>query len=71
MNKFLDVQLPFFIPLWRRVAVVAICLVWTVIEFYNASPFWGLLFGGLGVYSAWQFFVVFDPKDPADPGKKD
>ncbi|RVD37518.1 DUF3329 domain-containing protein, partial [Mesorhizobium sp. M4A.F.Ca.ET.020.02.1.1] len=28
-----DYEHPFFRPLWRRIAVVAVCLAWSVIEF--------------------------------------
>lgn len=59
--KILDVEHPFFRPLWRRVAIVAFCLGWSVIEFTNFTPFWGALFGAIGLYCGWQFFVVFDP----------
>lgn len=61
--KFLDVQHPFFRPIWRRVAVVAICLGWAVFEFVSGAPFWGMLFGAIGLYCAHQFFLAFDPPD--------
>lgn len=51
-----DLQIPFFIPVWRRVALVIFCLGWAVIEFATGAPFWGIIFGGLGVFAAWQFF---------------
>lgn len=60
--KFLDAQHPFFAPLWRRVAVVGFTLSWAVVEFATGTPFWGVLFAAVGVYSFWQFFVAFDPK---------
>lgn len=62
--RFLDVQLPFFIPLWRRVAVVALALGWATVELTAGSPFWAALFGAAGLYCAHQFFIAFDPKDP-------
>lgn len=64
MRKFLDVQHPFFIPLWRRVAVVGLTLGWAMFELISGSPFWAILFGAVGVYCAHQFFIAFDPKDP-------
>lgn len=60
--RLLDVQHPFFKPLWRRVAIVASCLAWAIFEFATGTPFWGVLFGATGVYCGWQLFVVFDPK---------
>lgn len=66
MNKFLDLEHPFFRPLWRRVAVTVLCLGWGVFEFVAGSPFWGTLFGGLGAYCAWAFFVSWQ-----EPGVED
>lgn len=51
-----DLQIPFFIPVWRRIAVIVVCIGWGTVEFLTATPFWGTLFCGIGVYSAWQFF---------------
>lgn len=68
--KLLDVQHPFFIPLWRRVAVVVLCLGWAGVEGWNGNGFWMVLFGALGLYCAWQFFVVFAPP-VAEPEAKD
>jgi len=62
--RFLDIQHPFFIPLWRRLAFTGVCLGWSIFEFIYASPFFGILFGAAGLYCAHQFFVVFNPKDP-------
>jgi hypothetical protein len=66
MSGLFDVQLPWFIPLYRRVIVVALLLMWTVVEFSRGSPFWGILFGGMGVYCFHQFFIAFNPKMPKD-----
>lgn len=68
--KFLDVQHPFFRPLWRRVAVVAVCLGWAGVELAAGEVFWAILFGAAGVYCAYQFFLVFDPPEdrPGDRG---
>jgi hypothetical protein len=61
MKKFLDTGHPMFRPLWVRVLIVALCTGWAVLEFATGSPFWGVLFLGLGTYAAWGFFVTFDP----------
>lgn len=62
--KLIDVQHPFFRPLWRRVAVVALCLGWAAYELATGSPFFAILFGAVGFYCLHQFFIVFDPKEP-------
>lgn len=66
MERFLDLNHPFFRPLWIRVAVVAACLGWALFEFLGprGSPFWGILFGAIGLYSAYAFFLNFNPREP-------
>jgi hypothetical protein len=61
MRSLFDLNHPFFRPLWRRVAVVAFCLGWAAVEIAAGSVFWAMLFGGIGLFAAWQFFVAFDP----------
>ena len=56
--KFIDASHPFFRPLWRRVAVVAFCLGWALVEFTSGAPFWGIIFGALGLWAAYEFFVA-------------
>jgi hypothetical protein len=58
-----DLQVPFFHPLWRRVVTVAVALGWSVFELLSGSVGWALIFGGMGLYAAWQFFVVWTPEE--------
>jgi len=62
---------PFFRPLWRRIVVVAVCLAWAAVEFASGAPFWGTLFAGIGLFSAWQLFIVFDPGADREGNGKD
>jgi len=64
-----DVQHPFFKPVWRRVAVVVFCFGWALMEWFQANGFWAIVFGSIGVFCAYEFFVVFDPdkSDRSDP----
>lgn len=66
MTKLFDLQKPFYRPLWIRVALVVFCLGWALFELRNGAPFWAILFGAMGIYAAHQFFIAFDPKDPAE-----
>jgi hypothetical protein len=66
MDRFFDLNHPFFRPLWLRVLVVALCLGWAAFEIAAGSPMWAILFGALGLYAAWGFFVAFDPREPDD-----
>ncbi len=54
-----DAEHPFFRPLWRRVAVVAVCVLWAGFEFYHGEQFWGMLAGGMAVYGAWIFLLRY------------
>lgn len=62
-----DYEHPFFRPLWRRIVVVAVCLVWSVIEFASGTPFWGVIALGFAGYAVWQFFYLYKPVDEAEP----
>ena len=64
--SFLDVQLPFFRPLWRRVITTAVCLAWAAVELLSGALMWAIIFGAAGFYLAWQFFVVFSPPSETD-----
>lgn len=65
ISRALDLNHPFFIPLWRRIAVVAVTAGWAMVEFATGTPFFGVLFAAIAVWSAYSFFFAFDPKDPA------
>jgi hypothetical protein len=62
-KRFFDLQVPFFIPKWRRIAVVAVSLCWAVFEFAKGAPFWGMIFGAMGVMAAWQLLFSGWPDD--------
>lgn len=64
-----DSEHPFFKPLWRRVAIVAVCMVWAIIEFATGAPFWGTIALGFAGYGVYQFFVIYNPADENPPGK--
>ena len=58
-----DLQIPFFRPVWRRVALVGFCLAWALFEFARGALFWGAVFAGMGAYAAYQLFVRPWPGD--------
>lgn len=53
-----DFKHPFFEPLWRRIAVVAVSLGWGGFEFLNGAPLWGVIFVGFGAVAAYHFFAA-------------
>jgi uncharacterized membrane protein len=55
--------------MWRnpliRWACVILPLVQAAIEFYYSQPFWGLLFGALGVAALWVLVITWKGNEPA------
>ena len=62
----LDLRVPFFRPVWRRVVTVAVIAVWALIEVIYGNPWWALLAGGIGTYAGYVFFFDFE-NDGAGP----
>lgn len=53
--KLFDLEVPFFLPVWRRVLAVVVPILWAFFEFSNGAVFWGLIFMGLGGIAAFRF----------------
>ena len=66
MNKLFDFNHPFFRPLWLRIAIVALCLLWAMVEASTGGGMWAVLFTAIGLYAAYGFFVTFNPREPDD-----
>lgn len=55
---------PFYKPLWRRVAIVAVTGIWALLEFfYKGEMLWIALSLGLFAYSLWTFIITY-PRNP-------
>lgn len=67
--RLLELRHPFFRPAWRRAATVAFCFAWAAVEVARGSAAWAVLFGGIGAYCLWMFFIAFDPADYEDKNK--
>ena len=64
-----DARHPFYRPLWRRVAIVAVTAGWALIEYRNGAPIWAMLFAAISAWCAWFFFVVYEELEPGDDGQ--
>jgi hypothetical protein len=65
-----DVQ--WFRPLWRRVLVTAICVLWAALELVrHTDQMWMLITAGLSAYAIWTFFLTFPKPVPAVSSKGD
>ncbi|MDJ0631042.1 MAG: hypothetical protein QNJ44_22480 [Rhodobacter sp.] len=69
MKEFFDLQLPFYRPLWIRLAVTGVCGGMALMDLARGQMFWAVLFGAVAIYCAYQFFVVFDPVEPEEDEK--
>lgn len=65
--QWFELQIDFFLPLWRRLLLLAVCFGWAVFEFIAGAPLWGMIFGAMGVYALWQFFLTGWPGNREDP----
>ena len=51
---------PFYRPLWRRIAIIAVTGGWAVVEyFYSGDPLWTSLSVGIFAYSLWTFLITY------------
>jgi len=59
--KFLDPNDPFFARAWVRWVTVLLPIGWALVELWQGSPFWGILFLAAGLYAGWQLFFNRKP----------
>jgi hypothetical protein len=56
-------------PMWRNPLIRWICVILplaqSAFEFYHSQPFWGLLFGALGVAALWVLVITWKGNEPA------
>ncbi|MBU4527819.1 MAG: hypothetical protein KUA43_12430 [Hoeflea sp.] len=53
----IDFSHPFFRPMIRRIAIVGLLVVWTVVEFMAGSTGWSTFFLLLTAYVGWGLFL--------------
>ncbi len=58
-----DADHPFFRPLWRRIAILVVCLLWAALEFYGGSPNWGMIALAFAGYAAYAYLIRYNPPD--------
>ena len=58
--------MPFFQPLWRRVAVIGVIACWIALEVVTGSFWWALIAAGVGAYSGYVLFFDFGSDDAAN-----
>ena len=64
MSKLLDLENPFFAPLWIRIAVTTFLILWGFFEVSQGAYVWAIIFIGLGVICGWRFATIdYSAKD--------
>lgn len=63
MKDFFNFKHPFYRSIWVRLAILAVCLAWAVVEFTTGSVFWGVLFLVGFAYCGYQFFFVTEDEE--------
>ncbi|KQV64619.1 hypothetical protein [Rhizobium sp. Root1220] len=64
--QLIDPNHPSYRPLWGRILIVAVCFGWTAMEAIKGDPFWAVLAGGAGVYSAYVLLWSYKPPEPTE-----
>ncbi|MGL4488551.1 MAG: DUF3329 domain-containing protein [Rhizobiaceae bacterium] len=62
---------PFFRPAVRRYSVVAVCLIWTAVEWTFGDAFWGIISGGIFGLAAYELLWTYDERHGAKTESKD
>lgn len=57
-GSLLDVEIPFFLPVWRRYLVIAVAVCWGLFEISTGALFWGMIFVGMGSIVGWRFYTA-------------
>ncbi len=55
----IDLDHPFYKPLWARLLIVGACGIWAGFEFYSGAAFWGVIVSAVGIYAAYKLFYEF------------
>lgn len=66
-----DFDIPFFLPLWRRIAVVVVTLGWTMVEISTGAIVWAMIFGAAGIYCVYALLFHFDEEKALSRIEKD
>lgn len=68
MMKFIDPDHPFYRPLWIRLLIVALCAVWTAVEFYSGQTMWATIFLVVTAYAGAALLIFYKPKPVDEKG---
>lgn len=59
---------PFYRPLWRRLAIIAVAAGWTAFEvLWSGNAMWMVIAAGFLAYSLWVFLIAWKEPPPPPP----
>lgn len=61
----------FFRPLWLRVAIVAACAGWALLEWVNGENGWAMMAAAVTAYGIWSFIIAYEPSKRESPKDDD
>lgn len=61
----IDVDNPFYKPLWLRATICISVVLWAALETYARQPFWSVIAFACAAYCVYVLFIRYKP--PADP----
>lgn len=64
-----DLNHPFFLPVWRRYATVALCVVWLLAELNREATAWVILAAAITGWAIKGLLISFDADAAAQSGK--
>lgn len=62
---------PWFAPLYRRIAVVAVCLVWLALEAYGGEQMWFYAAVGITGYAVWALLISYKVPSESEVSEND
>ncbi|WP_245515274.1 DUF3329 domain-containing protein [Rhizobium deserti] len=57
IRTMIDANHPFYRPLWRRLMIPIVCLIWVCFELYAGGPIWAAMVGAVGLYATYKLFI--------------
>jgi hypothetical protein len=52
---------PWFAPLYRRIAVVVVCLAWLALEAWAGEEIWTVIAVAVTGYAVWALLIAYEP----------
>jgi hypothetical protein len=54
---------PWFAPLYRRLSVIGVCIVWLALEAWAGERVWTLIAVAVTGYAVWALFIAYRPPE--------